>query len=79
MIEYCCNILKRKNPPKIKHACLFFLNFHLANEEVQPLSFLVPLTGVARNFDWEGPKMEKFCDVILVTFFDDDDATKMTS
>jgi len=20
-------------------------------------------TGVARNFDWEGPKMEKFCDV----------------
>jgi len=26
-------------------------------------------TGVARNFDWEGPKIEKFCDVILVTFF----------
>jgi len=31
----------------------------------------VVCTGVARNFDWEGPKMEKFCDVILVTFFGD--------
>jgi len=28
-------------------------------------------TGVARNFGWKGPKMEKFCDVILVTFFGD--------
>jgi len=28
-------------------------------------------TGVARNFDWGGPKMEKFCDVMLVTFFGD--------
>jgi len=28
-------------------------------------------TGVARNFDWDlgGPKLEKICDVILVTFF----------
>jgi len=25
--------------------------------------------GVARNFDWEGPKLEKICDIILVTFF----------
>jgi len=24
-------------------------------------------TGVARNFDWEELKMEKFCDVILAT------------
>jgi len=24
-------------------------------------------TGVAKNFDWGGPKTEKFCDVILVT------------
>jgi len=28
-------------------------------------------TGVARNFDWEGPKLKNFCDVILVTFLDD--------
>jgi len=28
-----------------------------------------PLTNVARNFDWERPKLENFCDVILVTFF----------
>jgi len=28
--------------------------------------------GVARNLDWSGPKMEKFCDIILVTFFGDD-------
>jgi len=27
-----------------------------------------PLT-VARNFNWEEPKMEKSCDVSLVTFF----------
>jgi len=26
-------------------------------------------TGVTRNFDWEGPKMEKSCVVSLVTFF----------
>jgi len=32
---------------------------------------IVLYTGVARNFDWEGPKWKKFCDVILVTFFDD--------
>jgi len=25
--------------------------------------------GVAKNFDWRGPKMETFCDAILVTFF----------
>jgi len=25
--------------------------------------------GVARNFDWGGPKMEKSCDVSLLTFF----------
>jgi len=25
----------------------------------------VRTTGVARNFDWEGPKLENFCDVIL--------------
>jgi len=29
------------------------------------------LIGIARNFDWEGPKIEEFCDVILVTFFGD--------
>jgi len=28
-------------------------------------------TGVVRNFDWERPKMEKSCNVILVTFFGD--------
>jgi len=28
-------------------------------------------TGVARNFDWEGPKLKKNCDVILMTFFGD--------
>jgi len=29
-----------------------------------------PLAGVARNFDWGvGGKMEKNCDVFLVTFF----------
>jgi len=27
------------------------------------------LTGVAINFDWEDPKVEKSCDVSLVTFF----------
>jgi len=34
-------------------------------------------TGVARNFDWEGPKTEESCDINLVTFFDD--AITMTS
>jgi len=29
------------------------------------------ITGVARNFDWGGNNIEKFCDVILVTFFGD--------
>jgi len=29
-------------------------------------------TGVVRNFDLEGPKVEKFYDVSLVTFFDDE-------
>jgi len=29
-------------------------------------------TGVARIFDWEGPKMEKSYDVILVTFIGDE-------
>jgi len=28
-------------------------------------------TGVAKHFDWERSKMEKFYDVILVTFFGD--------
>jgi len=33
-------------------------------------------TVLARNFDWRGAKMEKSCDVSLVTFFGDnyDDA-----
>jgi len=26
-------------------------------------------TGIARHFYWEEPKIEKFCDVRLVTFF----------
>jgi len=34
-------------------------------------------TDVARNFDWEGPKIEKSCDLSLVTFFGD--VIKMTS
>jgi len=34
-------------------------------------SFIANDTGVARNFDWEGPKMEKSCDFSLVTFFGD--------
>jgi len=29
---------------------------------------LIYITVVARNFDWWGPEMEKFCDVFL-TFF----------
>jgi len=29
------------------------------------------VTGVARNFDWGGPTIETFCDVILMTFFSD--------
>jgi len=28
-------------------------------------------TGVARNFDWERPKIEKSCDLSLVTFIGD--------
>jgi len=32
---------------------------------------IVLYTGVARNFDWKGPKMEKSCDVSFVTFFGD--------
>jgi len=28
---------------------------------------LIRFTGVTRNFEW-GPKMEKFCDIILVTY-----------
>jgi len=31
--------------------------------------FTVTITGVAGNFDWEGLKMEKSCDVSLVMFF----------
>jgi len=27
--------------------------------------------SVARSFDWEGPKIEKSCDISLVTFFGD--------
>jgi len=27
------------------------------------------ITGVASNFDWRGLKLEKNCDIILVTFF----------
>jgi len=38
-------------------------------------------TGVTRNFDWGWPKLEKKCDVILVTFFSDVmvDVIEMTS
>jgi len=38
-------------------------------------------TGVARNFDWEVPRIEKSCDVSLVTFWcrDNDGVTEMTS
>jgi len=28
-------------------------------------------TGVTRNFEWREPKIEKFCDAILATFFGD--------
>jgi len=35
------------------------------------INLLTQTTGVPRNFDWEGPKLEKICDVILVTFFGD--------
>jgi len=34
-------------------------------------TMLLLSTDVARNFDWRGPKIEKFCDVILMTFFGD--------
>jgi len=34
-------------------------------------------TGVARNFDWRGLKMEKFCDDVLMTFFGDVIAMKL--
>jgi len=32
-------------------------------------------TGVARNFDWEGPKMENFCDIFR--WRNDDEITKL--
>jgi len=39
---------------------------------------MVPITGVARNFDWgKGRKMEKFCDVFW--WRNGHDVTKMTS
>jgi len=39
--------------------------------------YLCFFPGVTRNFDWEGPKMEKSCDVSLVTFIGD--VLRMTS
>jgi len=39
------------------------------------IGFLNEHTGLARNFDYGGPKMEKSCDVSLVTFFGDVMAT----
>jgi len=44
-------------------------------EDVQCVQYLqnyklYQSTGVERNFDRKGPKMEKSCDVILVTFLD---------
>jgi len=36
-----------------------------------PYDWWVFLTGVSRNFHWEGPKMEKSCDLSLATFFSD--------
>jgi len=37
-------------------------------------------TGVARDFDWEGPKIEKTCDASLVSRWrNNDDITDMTS
>jgi len=39
------------------------------------------ITGVARNFDWEGSKIKTFYAISLVRFScrDNDDVTKMTS
>jgi len=41
------------------------------------VTYILGSTGVARNFDWEWPKIEKSCDAGLVTFFGD--AVSMTS
>jgi len=30
-----------------------------------------PCTGMAGNFEWREPKMEKFCDAILIMFYGD--------
>jgi len=50
-----------------------FTNFQNVNLSLclNITSVLLDYTGVARNFDWEGPKLKKNYDVILVTFFAD--------
>jgi len=37
----------------------------------RPIQYNSTVAGVARNFDWEEPKMEKSSDVISLTFFGD--------
>jgi len=39
--------------------------------EIQHFYFLTSSTGVVRNFDWDGLKLEKFSDIVLITFFCD--------
>jgi len=39
-----------------------FRHFNFENVQISYDGFLS--TGVARNFDWEGPKLEKNCDVV---------------
>jgi len=40
-----------------------------ATKELISKCFVWPrITGVARNFNWEGPKIERSCDARLATF-----------
>jgi len=47
------------------------------NEITLKFAKIVSNTGVARNFDWDGLKIEKFYYLSLETFFGD--VTEMTS
>jgi len=65
--QRCVSIITLwRNKANIKSFSLAFFV-----EKKNGIFFLPEPTGVARNFEWKGPKMEKFCDVILMTFFGD--------
>jgi len=53
-----------------KRSIKFFV-FHEISEEASTCISNIKITGVARNFDWEEPKLENFLYVILVTFIGD--------